>query len=75
MDVDDAPLPIDFLGIIVPEMDEIMAYKVINEGRRSLYGKYNDNIFHHSGEGPFEEASRLLREFVEKHPEHSELLL
>ena len=56
-------------------MDEIMAYKVINEGRRSLYGKYNDNIFHHSGEGPFEEASRLLREFVEKHPEHSELLL
>lgn len=75
MNVNDTPLPLTLLGSLVPETDKLMAEKIITEGRTSLYGRYRDNLFHHSGEDAIEESNRLLREFVQSHPEHSELLL
>lgn len=74
MDVDDVPLPLGILDLIVPEIEGIMIEKVKEGDRNSVYVKYNDGFFSKPNENFLEESFRLLRLYIEKHPEHSELL-
>ena len=75
MDVDDVPLPMGILDLIVPDMMEVMMKKVQEGDRSSVYVRYNDGFFSQPNESFFDESVRLLKLFIEKHPEHSELLL
>lgn len=75
MDVDDVPLPLGILDLIVPEMQNYMIEKVKEGDRSSVYVKYNDGFFSQSGEDFLDESLRLLELYLEKHPEHSELIL
>lgn len=75
MDVEDVPLPLGILDLIVPDMEKIMIEKVKNGNESSVYVQYNDGFFSNPNEDFIEESFRLLRLYVMKHPEHSELLL
>ena len=75
MDVEDVPLPLGILDLIVPEIEDVMIEKVRNGDRASVYVKYNDGFFSQPGEDFIDESFRLLKLYVENHPEHSELLL
>ena len=75
MDVNDVPLPLGILDLIVPDIERIMIEKVKNGDDSSVYVKYNDGFFSKPHEDFIDESFRLLRLYVEKHPEHSDLLL
>lgn len=75
MNVKDVPLPLGILDLIVPDMKNIMIEKVKNGDKNSVYVKYNDGFFSKPKENFLDESFRLLDLYIEKHPEHSELLL
>ena len=74
MYVDDVPFPSFPCSAFVPEIDDIIAERIENEGRDSLYGHYREGHFHEDGEDFIEESFRLLRIYLKKHPEHLGLL-
>ena len=74
MDVDDVPLPLGILDVIVPDMVNVMIEKVKHGDESSVYVKYNNGVFNKPDEDFITESFRLLHLYIKKHPEHSELI-
>lgn len=74
MDVDDVPLPLGILDLIVPDMENIMIEKVKKGDDSSVYVRYNNGFFSKPNENFIDESFRLLKLYIEKHPEHSDLV-
>ncbi|MDO5824669.1 hypothetical protein [Methanobrevibacter sp.] len=75
MNVNDVPLPLGILELIVPDIENIMIEKIKNGGKNSVYVKYNEGFFSKPNENFLDESFRLLKLYIEKHPEHSKLIL
>lgn len=75
MEVNDVPLPLGILDLIVPDIENIIIEKVKKGDENFVHVKYNEGFFSKPNENYLDEFFRLLKLYIEKHPEHSELIV